>query len=75
MLVYAALLPIRRLFCCCTPGRWFSTADAYEVKYELRYEPWVMCDRRSVPWHDNTFKGYGLNKIMHLEHMSSLGYR
>ena len=45
------------------------------MQYELRYEPWVMCDRRNVPWHDHLFKGYGLNKIVHLEHMNSTGYR
>ncbi|GAX83398.1 hypothetical protein CEUSTIGMA_g10823.t1 [Chlamydomonas eustigma] len=54
---------------------WFKTASSYEVGYESRYEPWVMCDRRSVPWHDHIFKGYGLNKIMHLEHMNSTGYK
>ena len=58
-------------------SRWFGPEgrQAYPVQYELRYEPWVMCDRRNVPWHDHLFKGYGLNKIVHLEHMNSIGYR
>lgn len=48
---------------------------AYEVQYAERYEPWVVCDRAGVPWHDGAFKGYGLNKILHLEHLRAGGYR
>eukprot|EP00798_Chlamydomonas_sp_ICE-L_P004033 gene4033-14112_t len=50
--------------------KWFNTSSAYEIKYEHRYEPWVLCDRVKAPWHDNLFKGYGLNKIIHLESLN-----
>jgi hypothetical protein len=46
-------------------SRWFGPEgdQAYPVQYQLRYEPWVFCDRSSIPWHDHLFKGYGLNKV------------
>ena len=45
------------------------------MPYEPRYEPWVICDRLAVPWYDARFRGYGQNKIIHLEHMKQLGFR
>ena len=46
-------------------SRWFGPEgdQAYPVQYQPRYEPWVFCDRTSIPWHDHLFKGYGLNKV------------
>ncbi len=29
----------------------------------------------SIPWHDILFKGYGLNKIIHLESLNATGYK
>ncbi len=34
-----------------------------------------MGNRLSTPWHDILFKGYGLNKIVHLESMNATGYK
>lgn len=45
------------------------------MKYEFRYEPWVVADRLLVPWYDARFRGYGQNKIVHLEHLNSSGFR
>ena len=55
--------------------RWMNASEQYTVKYEFRYEPWVICDRLLVPWYDARFRGYGQNKIVHLEHMNWTGYR
>mmetsp|Transcript_18483 Transcript_18483/g.39704 ORF Transcript_18483/g.39704 Transcript_18483/m.39704 type:complete len:458 (+) Transcript_18483:258-1631(+) len=55
--------------------RWFGTDESYAINYEFRYEPWIVCSRTSVPWHDIIFRGYGLNKIVHLEHLNTSGYR
>lgn len=40
----------------------------------LRYEPWIVVDRRAVPWHDVRFRGYGNNKIQHIAHINASGY-
>jgi len=58
-----------------TSSRWFNTSEEYTVMYEFRYEPWVICNRILVPWYDARFRGYGQNKIVHLEHMNWTGYR
>ncbi|GAX73256.1 hypothetical protein CEUSTIGMA_g710.t1 [Chlamydomonas eustigma] len=55
--------------------RWLQATEQYEVKYEYRYEPWVICDRMMVPWYDSRFRGYGQNKIVHLENMNWTGYK
>ena len=55
--------------------QWLGSDEQYEVPYEPRYEPWVICDRLAVPWYDARFRGYGQNKIVHLEHMKQLGFR
>lgn len=39
-----------------------------------RYEPWVIVDRLATPWYDMRFRGYGQNKIIHLESLNSSGY-
>ena len=41
----------------------------------LRYEPWVMVDRLAAPWHDVRFRGYGNNKIQHIAHLNSSGFK
>ena len=55
--------------------RWLTTDEAYEVQFQPHYEPWVMCDRMAVPWYDPRFRGYGKNKISHLEQMNRTGFR
>lgn len=53
---------------------WLSAADYYNVTYEHRYEPWVVVDRAAAPFFDARFRGYGQNKIIHLEHLNWTGY-
>ncbi|KAG1657204.1 hypothetical protein FOA52_008237, partial [Chlamydomonas sp. UWO 241] len=55
--------------------RWFNVSQQYDVEYANRYEPWVIVDRLTAPWHDARFRGYGQNKIVHLEHMNATGFR
>ena len=55
-------------FHCVPLPRWFNTSEQYSV-------PWVICDRLRVPWYDSRFRGYGQNKIVHLENMNWTGYR
>lgn len=39
-----------------------------------RYEPWVIATRASPPWYDVRFRGYGQNKIVHLEALNASGH-
>ena len=39
-----------------------------------RYEPWIVANRKDVPWHDVRFRGYGQNKIVHVAHTHALGF-
>ena len=38
------------------------------------YEPWIIVNRKSVPWHDVRFRGYGQNKIVHVAHTNASGF-
>ncbi|KAL4856061.1 LARGE xylosyl- and glucuronyltransferase 2 [Chlorella vulgaris] len=53
--------------------RWFETSLSYRIPYEEGFEPYVMVQRRFVPWYDERFKGYRKNKVVHLMHMFRLG--
>ncbi|KAG2492047.1 hypothetical protein HYH03_009545, partial [Edaphochlamys debaryana] len=57
--------------------KWLETDEWYEVKANdnAMYEPWVLVDRLTSPWHDIRFRGYGMNKVMHLYHLNGLGYQ
>eukprot|EP00195_Chlamydomonas_chlamydogama_P013139 CAMPEP_0202906838 /NCGR_PEP_ID=MMETSP1392-20130828/40458_1 /ASSEMBLY_ACC=CAM_ASM_000868 /TAXON_ID=225041 /ORGANISM="Chlamydomonas chlamydogama, Strain SAG 11-48b" /LENGTH=185 /DNA_ID=CAMNT_0049595503 /DNA_START=44 /DNA_END=601 /DNA_ORIENTATION=- len=55
-------------------SKWYSTETQYHVQYTYRYEPWIITDRRAVPWHDVRFRGYGQNKIVHVAHVNASGF-
>lgn len=55
--------------------RWFSTSDTYEVKWSERYEPWFITHSAVVPYYDSKFKGYGLNKIVHVVNLYKSGFK
>lgn len=46
----------------------------YKVKYEPKYEPFVLLARSIAPWADERFVGYGGNKIAYINHLQGLGY-
>ncbi|GAX83397.1 hypothetical protein CEUSTIGMA_g10822.t1 [Chlamydomonas eustigma] len=54
---------------------WYSTEKQYEVSYSARYEPWMVVNRKAVPWHDVRFRGYGQNKIVHVAHVNASGFK
>ncbi|KAL4446810.1 hypothetical protein ABPG77_008054 [Micractinium sp. CCAP 211/92] len=54
-------------------SRWFETNISYRIPYEEGFEPYVLVQRRFVPWYDERFKGYRKNKVVHLMHMFRLG--
>ncbi|KAI7837110.1 hypothetical protein COHA_009058 [Chlorella ohadii] len=54
-------------------ARWFETNISYRIPYEEGFEPYVLVQRRFVPWYDERFKGYRKNKVVHLMHMFRLG--
>jgi glycosyltransferase-like protein LARGE len=54
-------------------SRWPEASQAYEVAYEMGYEPYVVVPRRFVPFYDERFRGYGRDKIVHLAHLATLG--
>jgi hypothetical protein len=37
---------------------------AYDVKYKLSFEPYYIGSVSTVPQHDQTFRGYGYNKVI-----------
>jgi hypothetical protein len=44
-------------------SRWFETPISYRIPYEEGFEPYVLVQRRFVPWYDERFKGYRKNKV------------
>ena len=44
-------------------SRWFETSISYRIPYEEGFEPYVLVQRRFVPWYDERFKGYRKNKV------------
>ena len=55
--------------------RWLASDTLYEATFREKYEPWVICDRLLAPLYDARFRGYGQNKIVHLEHMNHTGFK
>lgn len=43
-------------------ARWYMATNAYEVRYQLQYEPYVMV-HRDAPRYDDKFVGYGQDKV------------
>lgn len=42
--------------------KWFTASEPYPITYKTGYEPYVLVDRRTVPWYDERFRGYGWDK-------------
>jgi glycosyltransferase-like protein LARGE len=56
-------------------NRYFSAQQPYEVSYVEGFEPYIVAERSSVPEYDERFRGYGMNKISHLYHISKKGFK
>ncbi len=39
-----------------------------------RSEPWLLTDRLHVPFHDERYRGYGMNKQQMVAHVNASGY-
>jgi len=53
---------------------WFRAGEGeeYRVGYSLGFEPYVVARRAEVPAYDARFRGYGLNKVVHLYRMATV---
>ncbi|MEW5310012.1 MAG: hypothetical protein WDW38_001847 [Sanguina aurantia] len=45
---------------------WWTAAEAYTIEPGKGYEPWILADRKQVPWHDVRYRGYGWDKVAHI---------
>ncbi|MEW5303855.1 MAG: hypothetical protein WDW36_006508 [Sanguina aurantia] len=55
-------------------SHWCEATESYPVLYMPWYEPWVVVNRIKTPWFDMRFRGYGRNKITHLDSLDTSGY-
>mmetsp|Transcript_13887 Transcript_13887/g.44486 ORF Transcript_13887/g.44486 Transcript_13887/m.44486 type:complete len:715 (+) Transcript_13887:44-2188(+) len=54
--------------------RWYTATNAYEVEYQLQYEPYVLI-AKDAPAYDDKFVGYGQDKVSHAYELSLADYR
>ena len=54
-------------------SRWILADTPYFVNYEWKFEPYIIAWRERVPWYDEKFRGYGMNKIVHLYEVAQRG--
>eukprot|EP00760_Papus_ankaliazontas_P010173 PhM_4_TR14216/c0_g1_i1/m.15165 len=56
--------------------KWKLASAPYSVEYEECYEPYLIFNKKTTaPRFDERFTGYGLNKVQHVLHLSTLGFR
>jgi glycosyltransferase-like protein LARGE len=46
----------------------------YQIKWNEGCEPWFIVDRFLNPFYDSVFRGYGWNKITHLNNLNATGF-
>jgi hypothetical protein len=60
-------------------SKWFDSRESsvYEVPYEQCFEPYVVVDKTTDDFqlYDERFRGYGMNKIQHIQHLEHSGFR
>lgn len=56
-------------------SRWLASGLPYELPFipQLYYEPFIVVHRKFLPWYDERFRGYGMNKIVHITALHGLG--
>ncbi|KAI8467271.1 MAG: glycosyl-transferase for dystroglycan-domain-containing protein [Monoraphidium minutum] len=55
-------------------ARWFATGKPYQVAWTQDYEPWFIVDRLYNPFYDSVFRGYGWNKVTHVNNVNGMGF-
>ena len=57
-------------------SRWIRLSEPvmYKVRYEPKYEPFVLLAKEFAPWADERFVGYGGNKIAYINQLKGLGF-
>ncbi|XP_044173578.1 glycosyltransferase-like protein gnt13 isoform X1 [Acropora millepora] len=57
--------------------KWYQTNEPYEVRsYQDKYEPYLILRRTpELPFYDQRFTGYGMNKISHVIELALLRYK
>jgi hypothetical protein len=57
-------------------SRWIRLSEPvmYKVRYEPKYEPFVLLSKKFAPWADERFVGYGGNKIAYINQLKGLGF-
>lgn len=53
---------------------WLAAGEDYVVPYQEDAEPWLLTSRTSVPWHDERYRGYGLNKQQMVAAVNATGH-
>lgn len=57
-------------------SRWIRLSNPiiYKVKYEPKYEPFVILAKNIAPWADERFVGYGGNKIAYINQLKGMDF-
>ncbi|KAI8471024.1 MAG: glycosyl-transferase for dystroglycan-domain-containing protein [Monoraphidium minutum] len=54
--------------------KWFATSTPYPIKWHDGYEPWFIIGRHANPFYDESFRGYGWNKVTHVANILKQRY-
>ncbi|GBF89222.1 hypothetical protein Rsub_02099 [Raphidocelis subcapitata] len=55
-------------------NKWFAADKPYQVGWTKDYEPWFITDRFLNPFYDSVFRGYGWNKVTHVNNVNGQGF-
>nr|XP_002128775.1 LARGE xylosyl- and glucuronyltransferase 2-like [Ciona intestinalis] len=56
-------------------SRWKTAKEAYPVRWETNFEPYVVVKKQNLPLYDQAFIGFGWNKISHIIELDAAGYQ
>ncbi|ETO17545.1 hypothetical protein RFI_19779 [Reticulomyxa filosa] len=49
-------------------------SEYYAVEYDKNYEPYIITKRKGLRKYDERFRGYGLNKVIHIKMLAKLDF-